>query len=324
MASAFKQRAIAAAWTVAGAAGCGVAYTQHRKFEQRLPCVQLALRKLEDPSINAGLGSQLQLSAWPRRGCVDKNAGLMRAHFRVQSSDGDVADVLVSAIRDKTTHEASEPREEDDDAEEHANYWFRPWELKKAILQRVRLMRQGFFSSEEEESELQRSSASLWKLETLVVLGTGTGSEPRVLQGDPSGLPEYETMYIRRDVTSKSDRSRTNLKIALCLSVLGTLVAAGSRMLRSLRISQSYGFVRKSVLENRSVQAVLGPSQIESCTGKFTPTFIDARLRLVGSSGTIADVVVAASRDSSHQLWHVAVARMTVGGVACNLDLPAR
>lgn len=321
MASALKQRGIAAAWTVAGAAGCGVAYTLHRNFEQRLPCVQLALRKLEDPSINTGLGSQLQLSAWPRRGHVDKTAGLMRAHFRVQSSDGDVADVLVSAIRDKTTHEASEPREEDDDAEEHGNYWFRPWELKKGFLQRVRLLRQGFFSSSEEEMQ----PASMWKLETLVVLQGETSAQiPRVLQGDPSGLPEYETMCVRRDVSSKSDRSRTNLKIALCLSVLGTLVAAGSRMLRSLRISQSYGFVRKSVLENRSVQAVLGPSQIESCTGKFTPTFIDARLRLIGSSGTIADVVVAASRDSSHQLWHVAVARMTVGGVACNLDLPAR
>ena len=320
MAAAFKKRGIAAAWTVAGAVGCGTVYVQHRKFEERFPCVQLAIKQLEDTAQTGklGLGSQIRLSFWPRRGHVDKNAGLMRARFRVHSTDGRVADVLVAAREKRNQVSEVWESKEDDDEEQQWNYWFRPWELKKAIVQRVRLLRQGFTASE------VQSDSSTWSLETLVVLASDTSGRPLVLQGDPSGLPEYETMCVRGDAAAKSDRSRTNLKIALCLSVVGTLFAAGSRMLKSIRVSQSYGFVRRSVLEDRSVQAVLGSSQIESCTGTFTPTFIDARLRLVGSSGTIADVVVAASRDSSHQKWHVAVARMSIGGVACNLELPAR
>ena len=316
MAGAAKKRGIAAAWAVAGSVGCGVVYAQHRKFEERFPCVQLAINKLEDPSVHSGLGSRVSLSVWPRRGYLDQNAGLMRAHFRVHDLDGTTADILVAARRDSRSQEAWESKEEDD-AEDQLNYWFRPWELKRAILQRLRPISQGSAASDAEEN-------SSWTVETLVVVESSGNAQPLVLQGNPYILPEYETMCLRRDAASKSDRSRTNLKVALGLSIVGTLLAAGSRMLKSIRVSQSYGFVRRSVLQDRSVQAVLGSSQIESCTGTFTPTFINARLRLVGSSGTIADVVVAASRKSSQHLWNVAVARMSIGGVSCNLDLPAR
>ena len=289
---------------------------QHRKFEERFPCVQLAIQKLEDRSLEVGLGKEMQLGVWPRRGYTDQNAGLMRAQFRVRSLDGTTADVLVSAKREKSSQEAWESQEDEDDAENQGNYWLRPWELKKALLQRLRLIR----TTGSNEAPEHRST---WNLETLVLLSENSG-QPQVLQGNPHGLPEYESMCVRGDAAAKSERSRRNLKIALGVSAIGTLIASGTRLLRSIRVSQSYGFVRKSVLQSPGVQAVLGTSQIESCTGTFTPTFIDARLRLIGSSGTIADVVVAASRDSSHQLWRVAVARMSIGGVSCNLDLPAQ
>ena len=59
---------------------------------------------------------------------------------------------------------------------------------------------------------------------------------------------------------------------------------------------------------------------LSHASGTFTPTYINAQLKVVGNAA-VADVVVAASRDTTWQHWRVAVARMNVGGVTCNLDL---
>ena len=301
-----KKRLIAGAWTLAGGAGAAKWYLDSRKYPDRVPGVQLAIQRLQTE-----LGP-VQLGSWPRQAYVDSQAGLTHGHFVVHDKEGPLR-VLFAARRDKQDLEA----EEDEGESGWKYYWLRPWELKKWFLDKARSLRQG--STREED-------LSAWNLETLVILNRSPiasqqGANATALLGDPLGLPEYEAMCVRRDSACKDEHSRRRMHIALGISLLGTLLAGGSRVLRSMRISQSYGFVRAAVLANPSVEAVLGPSYIQSNSGTFTPTYINAKLRLVGNAGTVADVAVAASRDSVQQRWNVALARMTVGGVSCNLDL---
>ena len=293
-----KRRFIAGAWTCAGAAACAKMFSNHRKY-QDLPCVELALSRLEAEA-RVDLGSPLKLGMWPRQSHVDSNAGLMRASFKVNGPKG-MAHILVGARRDRL--EEIEAEEDDRDG----YYWLRPWELKKAFLDRIHSIR----------ARPEDQDASMWRLETLVVLRE---EETDFVLGNPLSLPEYEAVCLRRDGGSKDERSRRRLHIALGISLIATVLAGGVRLFRARYVWQSHGSVRKAVLADQSIQTVLGPSHIESCTGTFTSTYINAQLKLVGKTGA-ADVIVAATRDSTWQQWRVAVARMNVGGVSCNLDL---
>ena len=304
-----KTHVIAGAWTLAGAAACGKLFVDHRKYPG-LPCVQLALEELAANSANskAQLLGPLKLGVWPRQGHVDANAGLMRARFKVLSPDGAVAQILVGAKKENVDES------QEDEEQGWKYYWLRPWEFKRAFLEKIQSLKRGSLGSVLEDD------ISEWSLHTLIVLRDDS-SDPQILFGDPMGLPEYEALCLRRDKSSKDDVSRQKLHIALCISLMGSIMAGGVRFFRSRRVLQSHRFVRKAVLEDRSLKAVLGPSQIESCDGIFTPTYINAKLKVVGNAGTVADVTVAANRDSSQQSWHVALARMNVGGVMCNLEL---
>lgn len=306
-AMASKKHVIVGAWTLVGAAAGTKLFLDHGKY-QKLPCVQLALEEL---AAKRQFLEPLKLGLWPRQGHLDANAGLMRARFQVCGADGAMAHVLVGAKREKQ-HEDLEGQEDED--QDWKYYWLRPWEFKKALVDKIRSIGRGSLGSALEDDPSQ------WRLETLVVLPDG-GKDSQALLGNPLSLPEYEAFCLRRDQSSKDDLSRRRLHTALCISFMATILAGGARLVRSGHVWQSHGFVRKAVLEDRKIKAVLGPSHIESCTGTFTPTYINAQLKLVGNAGAVADVTVAASRDSSHQSWHIASARMNVGGVMCKLDL---
>jgi len=296
-----KRRVIAGAWTIAGTAACAKFVSNHRRYRD-LPCVQLALAQMEQVQEQLDLGP-LKLGMWPRQGHVDSNAGLMRASFKVNGTKG-VAHVFASAKRDKL-----EETETDSDDGHDGYYWLRPWELKKTFLDKVRSIRS--FRPEDQDP-------SMWRLETFVVLQDG--KDPEIIFGNPLGLPEYEAVCLRRDGSSKDERSRRRLHFTVGIALIATVLAGGVRVFRSRHVWQSHGCVRKAVLGDQSVRTVLGPSYIESCSGTFTPTYINAQLKVVGNAA-VADVVVAASRDTTWQHWRVAVARMNVGGVTCNLDL---
>ncbi len=301
------RKAIAGVWTCAGAAASAKIFRDHSKYQEQNPCVQLALTQIEQQKESLLFKGPLKIGFWPRRGHVDSNAGLMRAHFKVCGSNG-AAYVLVGAKKERSEMEEAEDLEEVE-AQSWKYYWLRPWEFKKAFLEKIRSFRRG--SGEYEDP-------SLWRLETLVVLPDG--KEPETVLGNPLALPEYESLCLKRDGTSKEEHSRRRLRITLGIALLATVFAGGARLLRSRHVWQSHGFVRKAVLGDRSIQTVLGPSHIESCNGTFTPTYINAQLKLVGNAG-VADVTVAASRDTTGQSWRIAVARMNVGGVMCNLDI---
>lgn len=295
-----KRRIIAGAWTCAGTAACLKLLSNHRRY-QDMPCVQLALSHMEE---GGTLGAPLKLGMWPRQGHVDSNAGLMRARFNVIGPNG-TAQILVGAKRDRL-----ETDTDLDDESSDGYYWLRPWELKKAFLNKVRSI-----SSVRSEDQ----DPAMWRIETLVVVADG--KDPQVILGNPLALPEYEAACLRRDGSSKDERSRRRLYIALGISLIATALAGGVRVFRSRHVWQSHGHLRKAVLGDQSIQTVLGPSYIESCNGTFTPTYINAQLKLVGNTGAVADVMVAASRNSTWQHWHVALARMNVGGVVCNLNI---
>jgi len=79
--------------------------------------------------------------------------------------------------------------------------------------------------------------------------------------------------------------------------------------------------VRRSLLANSDVRAVLGPAaDVQTSSGTFTARYINARLRLVGSDGAVADVDVAATRETGDS-WRIALARMRVAGASYNLNL---
>lgn len=290
------RQVIAGAWSVVGVAAGGKLLSDHRSYMDRLPCVRLALVELEK---REDLGSSLSVGLWPRQGHVDWNAGLMRARFEVCGKDGSRTQVLVGA-----QSEAMNIIDVEDEGWKY--YWLRPWELKKALLEKLRSFRR--------EAD---PDPSKWRVDTLVLCPAG--GEPQVLMGNPLALPEYEVLCLRRDGNSKDANSRRRLYIALCISFLGTLVAGGARFLKAQQVMQSHGFIRRAVLANPSIQAVLGPSHIESCTGTFTPTYINAKLKVLGES-RVANVTVAGSRQSTQDSWRI-VARMNVGGVMCNLDI---
>ncbi|CAE8713891.1 unnamed protein product [Polarella glacialis] len=198
-------------------------------------------------------------------------------------------------------------------------YWAKPWMLKTHFLETVSNVRKGIQSVPKEATE----DLAGWDLETLVLLPAADASRPQVLLGDPLNLPEYEAMCLRRDHDTKDEKSRSRLRIVLGIaSVLG-LFAGCRRLIKSMSVSQSYGFVRRAVLADTDVQFVLGPTaNIQSSNGTFTARYINARLRLVSDSGTVADVDVAATRDDGGiRPWRVALARMRVGGSIYKLGL---
>jgi len=186
----------------------------------------------------------------------------------------------------------------------------------------MRSLRQGLTSAvRPEASEDVNDDLSGWAIETLVILPNGDVNSPQVLKGNPYGLPEYEAMCLRRDANSKDEKSRRRMYIVLALAMAGACFAGCQRLIKSIRVSQSYGFVRRSVLANSDVRAVLGPAaDVQTSSGTFTARYINARLRLVGSEGAVADVDVAATREEGDS-WRIALARMRVAGASYNLNL---
>lgn len=319
-----KKRILAGTWAGIGFVGGVVAYRRLRDFETRAPAVDAALRRLEaSEAARQVLGEgPLTVGYWPRQSHVEKFAGLSRASFKAYGPNGHFVHVLVGARREVEYQEAWEDKE-DEDVEVSAlkYYWMRPWELKRAAVDKIKHFRKGVTTAvgiKEEKDDL-----SGWQIDTLVFLPSGDHSSPQVLQGNPMSLPDYEALCLRRDAGSKDEHSRRRLHNVLCLFAVGAALLGGQRLLKSFRISRSYGHVRRSVLSNQDVLAVLGPTaNIQNSTGTFTTRYIDAHLRLVGNKGAVADIDIAAIRDKGgEQPWRIALARMKVGGCLYNLHL---
>lgn len=281
----------------------------------------------------ASLGDgELLLARWPRRSSVDLAAGMARATFEVRGDAGHVQ-VVVGARRRAKAQQAYEQALEDQEDEEElmgwSRYFYRPWELKPVIL--------GAFSSRSGSSDKvagvsggeAEEEEPVWDLEALFFLPGGDARRPAVLLGDPRTLPEYEALCMRRDAEAKGEYSRWRLRVFIGLALGGAVIAGAARLAKSVRVSQSYAHVKRALQAHPQVAAVLGPgARVESSSGTFGTRYIDARLRLVGSGGRVADVEVSATRDGpgaslAQRPWRVALARMSAGGLTHNLDRAA-
>mmetsp|Transcript_22838 Transcript_22838/g.58412 ORF Transcript_22838/g.58412 Transcript_22838/m.58412 type:complete len:328 (-) Transcript_22838:40-1023(-) len=316
-----KPRLIGGAWTAIGTAGGYSLYRSIRDFEDKSPCVREAVHFLASSSTARATlgGGDLMIARWPRHRSLDLSSGLARASFEVRGDAGS-AFVVVGARRRARASQAYEQALDDDEDEELAvgtgwrRYWSRPWELKQDFLNTFRSQASASAAGFDDEEPI-------WDIDSLFILPGGDTQNPVVLAGNPVGLPEYEAMCVRRDAESKGEKSRWRLRVVTGIALMAAGFAGGARVLKSMRVSQSYGFVRRSLQAHSDVNSALGRSIfVQSSSGTFGDRYISARLRLVGDGGAVADVEVAATRGAGSAPWIIAMARMSVGGLSYNLD----
>eukprot|EP00747_Dinoflagellata_sp_TGD_P087325 gnl/TRDRNA2_/TRDRNA2_163592_c1_seq1.p1 gnl/TRDRNA2_/TRDRNA2_163592_c1~~gnl/TRDRNA2_/TRDRNA2_163592_c1_seq1.p1 ORF type:complete len:318 (-),score=43.98 gnl/TRDRNA2_/TRDRNA2_163592_c1_seq1:125-1078(-) len=307
-----KTKVIAGIWSAVGG-GAGIyTYRYLRDFEEHVPCVQQAVREMSvSAAARRTLGDgELKVIRWTQRGDVDDLAGRARANFRVDGPSGS-AHVYMSAKKRRRPFTPGESIEDDDDFVEQGRFWYywsRPWELKIAFMNKLRALR-GVPSS------APAVSLAEWDLDALFFLPRGDASCPAVLVGDARGLPEYEAVCIRHDAAAKDDRSRRRLHLLLVGAGIAAALAGCLRVYRSIFVSRSYNYATKFALTHPTVASALGPASVQTSSGTFGATFINARLRLVGEKGAVADVDFAATRDgASSKPWRIALAKMSHAG----------
>lgn len=327
MASGLKQKIIAGCWVSIGGTAAYKTYRHIQEFEERAPCLRDAeLAIANSGAARAILGAgELSMARWPRNRSLDPSAGQARASFEVRGDQGSVH-VVMGAKRRQQAQEAwqkdtdEEADEEDELGSGWYRYWSRPWELKGLVMSKF----QGFGAREEvapkaSEGEEEQDA---WDLETLFFMPKGS-IEPTVLMGNAAAMPEYEAMCLRRDAESKGAKSQRRLQVVFGLAAGGAMLAGGLRMAKSFNVSKSYGYVQRSLLAHSEVVGALGQGiRLQSSSGTFGASYINARLRLISEGGKGADVEVAALREGgSSSPWRVVLARMKSGGFTRNLDL---
>merc|ERR1712070_675727 len=196
----------------------------------------------------------------------------------------------------------------------------RPWELKRLIVDSAKgLVGQKDGDHRGYDSEKEPD----WDLDTLFFLPNGDTSLPSVILGNAHSIPEFEALCVRGDSATKNERSRRRLHVFAATVSAVALLAGGLRVVRSMGVSKSYGYVRRTVLAHPTVVEALGTgASISTSSGTFGKSYLNARLRVVGNDGAVADVDFAATRDAGHSrgAWRVAVARMSWAGRIHNLD----
>lgn len=291
-------------------------YKYLRDFEKRVPCVQDAVQALSACKVaRETLGDgDLRLTWWSARGAVDKVAGRSFASFQVAGGLG-TASVFIGSTK-RPQGPGFVPVEDEDVLEMSSfqYYWSRPWELKFAFLNKLRWLR-----GMDPLAPLRPSLVSEddpWDLQAVFILPDGDTSRPQVVLGDPRGIPDYESYVLRRDSDAKDERSRRRLNIFAGLALTAALISAGLRVTRSMRVSQSYGFVKRGLLSHPLVVESLGSqASVQTSTGTFGPQYINAQLRLVGATGSAADVRFTATRDGTKGgPWRVLLAKMSFLG----------
>mmetsp|Transcript_78311 Transcript_78311/g.143367 ORF Transcript_78311/g.143367 Transcript_78311/m.143367 type:complete len:329 (-) Transcript_78311:60-1046(-) len=321
-----KVRIIAGTWTVIGGIAGLKYYRNVRDFETQTPCLGKALRELgNSDAARAVLGpGELQVSRWSRKRRLDEASGLARASFQVYGSSGS-ADVFMGTRR---SQQAQAAWEDDLDDEPLARagfmyYFTRPWVLKRAVVDGTKslvgLEKASKASAGAEAEQMEQA----WELQTLFFLPGGDVHKPIVLMGNACGIPDYESLCVRRDADTKGEKSRRRLYGFIGMATAVAAVAGGLRLVRSVHVSQSYGYARRCVLTHPAVVSVLGPSaSVSTSSGTFGARYLNARMRLVGEAGAVADVDFAAMRDGEARRtpWRVALARMTTAGRTTNLD----
>lgn len=318
----FKTKAIAGAWSAAGAIGSIVAYRNLRDYERKNPSARLACQQISASGIaQQQLGrSDLSIAWLSRSGRVDHFSGKASACFKLVGASGDIQ-VLATAHR-----RPPEGGDLDDDDEEIEGrgwnyYWRKPWELKIFFADKFAGLR-GKVAGRGGEAEAEGKDGLDWDLDSLSLVHMSDGGRVEVLLGDPRGIPEFETHCVRRDAAAKSDSSRQRLHRVLGIVVAGAALAGGIRLMRSIQVSRSFGYARRSILAHPTVVGVIGPrANVQTSSGTYSRKYIDARLRLISDAGTVADVDLVATRDGDvNRPWRIALARMRSHGRNYELD----
>lgn len=314
---------VAGAWSAAGGVAGVVAYRRARDFEAHTPCVADALRELgASGAARSILGAgQLNVAWWPpRHSKVDPTSGHATARFTVRAESGQAAEVLISSRRNAGADGAELEDELDTEVGGWRSFLKRPWELKMQLTDSWRRMR-GDGGNDEAIAE-----ARYWDLHALVLVPGGTslgGREPIMILGDARSVPDYESRCLRRDGEAKDEHSHKRVRRLMYLALSGAILAGCFRFYRSVGVSRSYGYAKQTVLAHAGVQKVLGPrATLQSSSGTFGPTYINAKLRLVNDAGDVADVELTALRDGGGAAtpWRVALARMSARGRVRELD----
>lgn len=309
-------RVVLGCWTGAAAFSGIYTYKYLKDFEKRVPCVQDAVRALAaSKAARAALGDgELSVPWWSARGAVDKVAGRSFASFQVAGDKGSASVFIGSTKRPQGP--GFVPVEDEDVLEMSSfqYYWSRPWELKFAFLNKLRWLR-----GMDPLAPLRANPVSEddpWDLQAVFFLPGGDASQPQAVLGDARGIPDYESFVLRRDSDAKGERSRRRLNVFAGLALTAALVAGGLRVTRSMRVSQSYGFAKRGLLAHPHVVECLGSrASVQTSTGTFGPQYINAQLRLVGSTGSAADVRFTATRDGAKGgPWRVLLAKMSFLG----------
>lgn len=315
-------RVVLGCWTGAATFSGIYTYKYLRDFEKRVPCVHDAVQALAaSKTARATLGQgDLRLTWWSGRGAADKVAGRSFASFQVA---GDLGTASVFIGSSKRPQGPSFVPVEDEDVLEMSSfqyYWSRPWELKFAFLNKLRWIR-----GMDPLAPLRPSPGSEddpWDLQAVFIIPDSGTAEPQVVLGDPMGIPQYESFVLRRDSDAKGEQSRRRLSMFAGLALAAALVSAGLRVTRSLRVSQSYGFAKRGLLSHPLVVESLGSqASVQTSSGTFGSQYINAQLRLVGNTGSAADVRFTATRDGfKGGPWRVLLAKMSFLGKHRELD----
>uniref|UniRef100_A0A7S1F3D8 Uncharacterized protein n=1 Tax=Noctiluca scintillans TaxID=2966 RepID=A0A7S1F3D8_NOCSC len=295
---------IGGAWASVCGIGGYKAYRFCSQFEVQTPGARDALHRVSDSPVARGVfGEGLRVVTGTQRRSIDTAAGLTCASFSVQG-DKTRGEVFFEARK-------AQGRDIDDDDDEKEQgtlryYWSRPWELKLRLFAMFR------------RSDLHAQAERLrdWEVSTLYFLAD---SQPTVLIGDVRCVPESEAR-LGRDVAAKSDTSRQRLQLFVGLVAGGAVMTGGLQVFRSISLTRKHQFVKQAVVPHPRVVAAVGPgATIQSIVGTFEKQYVDAHMRLVGRSGTLADVDITATRGASTS-WRVLAAKMRSGGRQTHLD----
>jgi len=323
MTSTLKPKIIAGTWTAVASIAGYKTYCKARDFEDHVPCLPRSLHELSSSTAaREVLGSgELKVGFWSRKVHVDAVAGRARANFKVHGDRG-TAWVFMSARRGDKAQVAFETAledEEDAPAGGFSYYFRRPWEIKRALVDSAKGL---VWRKASETTGSDGEKEPEWDLDTLFFLPDGDRTLPSVLLGDAHSVPEFESLCGAGDAISKDEKSRRRLQIFGGIVGACAFLAGSIRLVRSMGVSKSYGYARRTILAHPTVVNALGPSAtISTSSGTFQASYLNARLRLIGKDGAVADVDFAATRDGGARgPWRVAMAKMSWAGRTHQLE----
>ena len=311
-----KFRVIIGGWAVG--IGTATAWELRKRYKgmERHPYLLEAQTLLEsDPHLRQRLGSPVTMKWWSLTSSLDSFSKYDRCKFKVSGPEGDAV-VYTGAVQAQPKAKGELKVDEWYDLEEDDRglqfYWENPWEVKAGVVNSVASIVERFgyemerrpWQTDLEEAETRRSRR--WFLRNCFAVVNGDRNDIHVLVGDPQQHPDYIQLSTLA-ISAKNEKTKKRMKyggIFVACALALTVIRFGRK---SYRRAISYGYVRKLVLQNPTVQKIFGENiRVIDSRGSFQNTFVSGHLELMDHAGTqVGNVEVVAQRRDKTSSWRV-------------------